>query len=56
MFKRLAPVAGILGLLSIALAGSAAAGSGGGYGGPGQFKFDDLTANANFYDATTGAP
>jgi hypothetical protein len=30
MFKRLMPVAGILGLLSIALAGSAAAGGGGG--------------------------
>lgn len=55
MFKRLLPVAGALGLLSIVLAGSAAAGGGGGYGGPGQFRFDDWTANANFYDATTGA-
>ena len=54
MFKRLLPVAGILGLLSIALAGSAAAGGGGGFGGPGLFKFSDWSANANFVDPTTG--
>jgi hypothetical protein len=54
MFKRLLPVAGILGLLSIALAGSAAAGGGGGFGGPGLFKFSDLSANASLTDPTTG--
>jgi hypothetical protein len=54
MFKRLLPVAGILGLLSIALAGSAAAGGGGGYGGPGLFKFVDSSAYANFTDPLTG--
>ena len=47
MFKRLIPVAGILGFLTIALAGSAAAGSGGGYGSPGPFKFTDWSANAS---------
>jgi hypothetical protein len=53
MFKRLLPVAGILGLLSIALAGSAAAGGGGGgFGGPGLFKFSDWSANANLSDQT----
>lgn len=56
MFKRLLPVAGLLGAMSIMLAGSVAAGGGGGYGGPGLLKFDDMTAIANFYDATTGAP
>lgn len=54
MFKRLVPVAGILGLLTVALAGSAAAGGGGGFGGPGLFKFNDWSANANFVDAATG--
>lgn len=54
MFKRLLPVAGILGLLSIALAGSAAAGGGGGFGGPGLFKFSDWSANASLTDPTTG--
>ena len=56
MFKRLLPVAGILGLLSIALAGSAAAGGGGGFGGPGLFKFEDSSANANFVDPVTSIP
>jgi hypothetical protein len=50
MFKRLLPIAGIVGLLTIALAGSAAAGGGGGYGGPGLFKFSDWSANANLTD------
>ncbi|HEX9095300.1 MAG TPA: hypothetical protein VF990_04275 [Candidatus Dormibacteraeota bacterium] len=50
MFKRLLPIAGIIGLLTIALAGSAAAGGGGGYGGPGLFKFTDWSANANLTD------
>jgi hypothetical protein len=54
MFKRLIPVAGILGLLTIALAGSAAAGGGGGYGAPGLFKFTDWSANASLTDPTTG--
>jgi len=54
MFKRLLPVAGILGLLSIALAGSAAAGGGGGFGGPGLFQFTDWSAYANLSDPTTG--
>ena len=53
MFKRLLPVAAILGVLSIALAGSATAG-GGGYGGPGRFTFKDLSAYANFSDPVTG--
>ena len=50
MFKRLLPIAGIIGLLTIVLAGSAAAGGGGGYGGPGMFKFTDWSANANLAD------
>lgn len=54
MFKRLLPVAGVLGLLAVALASSAAAGGGGGYGGPGIFKFSDTSANANFYDPVSG--
>ncbi|MEA2634499.1 MAG: hypothetical protein QOH92_1266 [Chloroflexota bacterium] len=52
MFKRLLPIAGIVGLLAIALAGSAAAGGGGGYGTPGLFKFSDWSANASITDAT----
>jgi hypothetical protein len=54
MFKRLIPVAGILGLLTIALAGSAAAGGGGGYGSPGLSKFTDWSASASLTDPTTG--
>lgn len=54
MFKRLLPVAGILGLLSVALASSAVAGGGGGFGLPGLFKFSDWSANANFVDPATG--
>lgn len=54
MFKRLLPVAGILGLLTVVMAGSAAAGGGGGYGAPGLFKFTDWSANANATDPTTG--
>lgn len=50
MVKRLLPVVGILGLLSVVLAGSAAAGGSGGYGVPGKFTFTDWSANANFYD------
>jgi hypothetical protein len=53
MFKRLLPVAGLLGLLSVALASSAVAG-GGGYGGPGLFKFNDLSATAYLTDPATG--
>lgn len=52
MFKRLLPAAGVLGLMSIALAGSAAAGGGGGYGGPGRFTFDDTSAYANLTNST----
>lgn len=54
MFKRLLPIAGLLGAMSIMLAGTVAAGGGGGYGGPGLLKFDDWSANANFFDPTTG--
>lgn len=50
MLKRVVPVAGVLGLLSIMLASSAAAGGGGGYGGPGRFTFTDTSANANLND------
>lgn len=50
MLKRLLPIAGIIGLLTIVLAGSAAAGGGGGYGGPGMFKFTDWSASANLTD------
>jgi hypothetical protein len=53
MFKRLLPVAGIIGLLTIALAGSAAAGPPG-FGQPGLFKFADWQANATLIDPTTG--
>lgn len=52
MFKRLLPVAGVLGAMSIALAGSAAAGGGGGYGGPGKFTFTDTNAYASLSDST----
>lgn len=54
MFKRLLPIAGLIGAMTIALAGSATAGNGGGYGGPGLLKFDDWSANANLFDPTTG--
>jgi hypothetical protein len=54
MFKRLLPVTGIIGLLSIALAGSAVAGGGGGFGAPGLFKFTDWNANASLADPITG--
>jgi hypothetical protein len=54
MFKRLLPIAGIIGLLTVALAGSAAAGGGGGFGGPGLFMFTDWSANATATDPTTG--
>ncbi len=54
MFKRLLPVGGIIGLLTLALAGSAAAGGGGGFGGPGLFMFTDWSANATAIDPTTG--
>ena len=49
MIKRFLPIAGVCGLLSVVLAGTAAAG-GGGYGGPGHFRFSDTTAYANFGD------
>lgn len=52
MFKRVLPIAGALGVLTVALATSAAAGGGGGFGGPGSFKFDDSNAYANFVDST----
>jgi hypothetical protein len=54
MFKRILPVAGAVGLLSVALAGTALAGGGGGYGGPGHFQFSDTSANANFGDSSSG--
>ena len=54
MFKRLLPATGIIGLLTVALAGSAAAGGGGGLGGPGLFKFTDWSANATANDPATG--
>lgn len=54
MFKRLLPAVGAVGLLSIAVAGSAAAGGGGGYGGPGLFRFSDTNAVANFGDPYSG--
>ncbi len=50
MFNRLLPAIGLVGVLTVAVAGSAAAGGGGGYGGPGQFRFSDTNAMANFYD------
>jgi hypothetical protein len=53
MFKRILPVAGIIGLLAIALAGSAAAGPIG-FGQPGLFKFTDWQANATLVDPITG--
>jgi hypothetical protein len=52
MFKRLIPIAGALGLLTVLLASSASAGGGGGYGGPGSFTFTDWSANANFVDSS----
>src|SRR2546421_1290096 len=48
MIKRFLPIAGVCGLLSVALAGTAAAGGGGGYGGPGPFQFSDTPAHATF--------
>ena len=48
MIKRALPIAGVFGLLSVALAGTAAAGGGGGYGGRGHFQFSDTTAYATF--------
>lgn len=51
MFKRFLPVAGLLSVMSIALAGTATAG-GGGYGGPGKFTFSDWSANASIIDST----
>jgi hypothetical protein len=53
MIKRLLPIAGVFGLLSVVLAGTAAAG-GGGYGGPGHFRFSDTSATANFGDPYSG--
>src|SRR5205823_3383869 len=54
MIKRFLPIAGLCGLLSVALAGTAAAGGGGGYGGPGHFQFSDTTAYATFGDPSSG--
>ena len=54
MIKRFLPIAGVCGLLSVALAGTAAAGGGGGYGGPGHFQFSDTTAYATFGDPSSG--
>jgi hypothetical protein len=48
MFKRILPAAGAVGLLSVALAGTALAGGEGGYGRPGHFQFSDTSANASF--------
>jgi hypothetical protein len=53
MFKRFLPIAGVFGLLSVVLAGTAAAG-GGGYGGPGHLRFSDTAATANFDDPYSG--
>jgi hypothetical protein len=55
MIKRLLPIAGACGLLSVVLAGTAAAGGGGGYGGPGHFTFSDTTAVATFGDPTSSS-
>jgi hypothetical protein len=52
MIKRFLPIAGVCGLLSVVLAGTAAAG--GGYGGPGHFRFSDTTASANLADPYAG--
>ena len=54
MIKRFLPIAGVCGLLSVVLAGTAAAGGGGGYGGPGHFRFSDTTAFASFGDPYSG--
>jgi hypothetical protein len=54
MFKRFLPIAGVCGVLSIVLAGTAAAGGGGGYGGPGHLRFSDTTAYATFSDTNSG--
>ena len=54
MFKRILLVASVIGLLSVALAGSAAAGPGG-YGGSGLSRFSDASANANFGDPYSGS-
>ena len=54
MIKRFLPIAGVCGLLSVVLAGTAAAGGGGGYGGPGHLRFSDTTASANFGDPSSG--
>lgn len=51
MFKRFLPIVGVLGIMSVALAGTAAAG-GGGYGGPGKFTFSDWSAQATIIDGT----
>jgi hypothetical protein len=51
MFKRLLPVAGLGGLLTVALAATAAAG-GGGYAEPGHYQFNDTTAYASLSDAS----
>lgn len=54
MIKRFLPIAGVCGLLSVALAGTAAAG-GGGFAGPGHFQFSDTTAYATFGDPYSGS-
>src|SRR2546430_14456200 len=54
MIKRFLRLAGLCGLLSVALAGTAAAGGGGGYGGPGHFQFSGATAYATFGDPSSG--
>jgi len=50
MVKRFFPTAGVIALISIALAGTATAGPGG-FGNGGRFTFNDLSANANFVDS-----
>jgi hypothetical protein len=49
MIKRVLSVATVVGLTSIALAGTATAGPGG-FGSGGRLTFNDLIANANFVD------